>query len=409
MTIGEKIYELRTRKSMTQEQLANEMGVSRQAISKWESGSSIPELAKLKALAELFDVSMDELLGKDSVSSNGEADTEADEKLENKREQLDETKLLQQLESLNERIEKNEKTTRKVDYIQDIAVCIMALALIITNVNLSNANSEISQLSQQLLYLNEVYDEDDEAEVNSFLKEWDYDISGLDEEKLNYTLDFWCVPKSFTNETEITLNLTTDEGISYNQVLTENDGVYAGRLELPICNIEKILVLQNDGGTQQTEMLDVFLDLMGEVCPVFYMDMDLSTGAWKKDILSVDTYMSLSLVDEFGNVQEATKKHVTEMTVQLCSGRDTEIENPEILWECTLSKEQIAALNKDEKLRFPIQINEKTDSEYIYVRILFQHTMLEKKLIQNSGELGINESGNLIIEFSAGGCSVSFE
>ena len=53
MTIGEKIYTLRTKSGMTQEQLAEKMGVSRQAISKWESDVSAPELNKLKSLANL--------------------------------------------------------------------------------------------------------------------------------------------------------------------------------------------------------------------------------------------------------------------------------------------------------------------------------------------------------------------
>ena len=56
MTIGEKIYTLRTQNGMTQEQLAEKMGVSRQAISKWESDVSVPELNKLKSLANLFQI-----------------------------------------------------------------------------------------------------------------------------------------------------------------------------------------------------------------------------------------------------------------------------------------------------------------------------------------------------------------
>ena len=46
MTLGEKIYKLRTKRSMTQEQLAEKIGVSRQSVSKWESGASIPDLER---------------------------------------------------------------------------------------------------------------------------------------------------------------------------------------------------------------------------------------------------------------------------------------------------------------------------------------------------------------------------
>lgn len=62
MTIGEKIYELRTRHNLSQGDLANELNVSRQSISKWENGNSTPDLEKIVKLAEIFNVSLDELI-----------------------------------------------------------------------------------------------------------------------------------------------------------------------------------------------------------------------------------------------------------------------------------------------------------------------------------------------------------
>ena len=52
MTLGEKLYTLRTKQNMTQEQLAEKLQVSRQSISKWESDATRPDLGKLKFLAE---------------------------------------------------------------------------------------------------------------------------------------------------------------------------------------------------------------------------------------------------------------------------------------------------------------------------------------------------------------------
>ncbi len=62
MTIGERIYELRTRHNLSQGDLANELNVSRQSISKWENGNSTPDLEKIIRLAEIFNVSLDELI-----------------------------------------------------------------------------------------------------------------------------------------------------------------------------------------------------------------------------------------------------------------------------------------------------------------------------------------------------------
>ncbi len=62
MTLGEKIYELRTQRNLSQGDLANELNVSRQSISKWENGNSTPDLEKIVKLAEIFNVSLDELI-----------------------------------------------------------------------------------------------------------------------------------------------------------------------------------------------------------------------------------------------------------------------------------------------------------------------------------------------------------
>lgn len=62
MTVSEKIYTLRTRLGLSQEELAEKLGVSRQSVSKWETGQSVPDLEKIIKLADLFGVSVDELV-----------------------------------------------------------------------------------------------------------------------------------------------------------------------------------------------------------------------------------------------------------------------------------------------------------------------------------------------------------
>ena len=64
--LSEKIYTLRRKSGLSQEQLAEIIGVSRQAISKWEGGSSVPESEKLIAISEYFNVTLDYLLKDDA-------------------------------------------------------------------------------------------------------------------------------------------------------------------------------------------------------------------------------------------------------------------------------------------------------------------------------------------------------
>lgn len=62
MEVSEKILKLRKANNMTQEELAEKLNVSRQSISKWESGQTIPELEKLVSMSEVFHVTTDYLL-----------------------------------------------------------------------------------------------------------------------------------------------------------------------------------------------------------------------------------------------------------------------------------------------------------------------------------------------------------
>ncbi len=65
MKLHEKISFYRKKSGLSQEALSEKIGVSRQAVSKWETGDALPEITKLKALAELFGVTVDFLLSED--------------------------------------------------------------------------------------------------------------------------------------------------------------------------------------------------------------------------------------------------------------------------------------------------------------------------------------------------------
>ena len=71
MKLSEKIYACRRRAGLSQEALADRLGVSRQSVSKWETGESTPDIAKLPALAAAFGVSVDWLLSEEGFPAVG--------------------------------------------------------------------------------------------------------------------------------------------------------------------------------------------------------------------------------------------------------------------------------------------------------------------------------------------------
>ncbi len=73
MSMAERIKECRVKAGLSQSELADKLVVSRQAVSKWESGKGTPDIMNLKNMANLFDVSVDYLLDDESSAPAGEA------------------------------------------------------------------------------------------------------------------------------------------------------------------------------------------------------------------------------------------------------------------------------------------------------------------------------------------------
>ena len=72
MSLGEKITALRKSRGMSQEQLGEHLGVSRQAVSKWELNESVPDVDKVVQLSKLFGVTTDYLINDEPASGGGE-------------------------------------------------------------------------------------------------------------------------------------------------------------------------------------------------------------------------------------------------------------------------------------------------------------------------------------------------
>ncbi|MBQ2755563.1 MAG: helix-turn-helix transcriptional regulator, partial [Oscillospiraceae bacterium] len=66
MSLGDQIHELRKKQNLSQEQLAEKVGVARQTISKWELGETAPDIKQAQMLSQIFNISLDVLLGNDT-------------------------------------------------------------------------------------------------------------------------------------------------------------------------------------------------------------------------------------------------------------------------------------------------------------------------------------------------------
>ena len=74
MRLAENIYRLRTEKNMSQLDLADALEVSRQSVSKWETGAAVPDLDKLIKMSDLFAISLDEMVGRPGPAETTQAE-----------------------------------------------------------------------------------------------------------------------------------------------------------------------------------------------------------------------------------------------------------------------------------------------------------------------------------------------
>lgn len=77
MTLADKIYEARKRARLSQEELAHRLGVTRQAVSKWETGRSVPDTENIRRMAAALAVSSDYFLGSDPIGTADAMEPEA--------------------------------------------------------------------------------------------------------------------------------------------------------------------------------------------------------------------------------------------------------------------------------------------------------------------------------------------
>lgn len=131
MVLGEKIICLRKQKGWSQEQLAEKLDVSRQSVSKWESGTSVPELDKIVRMSSIFEVTTDWLLkdeAEEEISENS-ARIVVDESKKERKESVCRTLMAEEAEEF---IETMKQAARKMAFAISLLimspVCLLVLA-----------------------------------------------------------------------------------------------------------------------------------------------------------------------------------------------------------------------------------------------------------------------------------------
>lgn len=277
MELYEKLYELRRASGMSQEELAEKLGVSRQAVSKWESGATQPELSKLIELSKLYSVSVDELLSLEHAKPEQDA---AESPVQSNAEKAPAEKL-----SFRDFCIQHKKI------IGGAAVAAVALAaLIAVGVHYNNRiNSLIMQVNDLRSQLYNVQNNlsnqiagisnnvsDILARESSLISQYSYEVKSVNLKKQECTLAFSLLPKTISENTIVNIGVI-DHGNSspldsyrpgYSADLTQDGfGYLHGSVTVPLSDELGVNVNFMTNGETQSQELDTISNLKSQYQP----------------------------------------------------------------------------------------------------------------------------------------------
>ena len=223
---------------MTQEQLADALSVSRQSISKWESGASKPEISKLVALCELFHITMDELLREEMD------ETSTVEKEEPSDKEADQTQLLE----LTEKI----ASLKKAGVMGIVVIVILFCGLLFLFIKYHDLKQEVSQLHNTPQYVYTDNGEETADPIYQVFQEVKHTVTDYRKEDDTVEVMLSVLPIKQEKDASLEAVLETTEGERYSVTLEEQQEYYVGNTRLPFtANVEQIIYrITNEKETQ---------------------------------------------------------------------------------------------------------------------------------------------------------------
>lgn len=231
MKLCEKLYELRRAAGLSQEELAEKLSVSRQAVSKWENGAAQPELSKLVELSRLYGVSVDELLSleeaeksaEDAAQTPAEPDTPPAAPTEEKAPNRHQTLLRGAvaaclLLSLGLTLYNSHRVSQLEGQVNSLRYQISSVQS-----DLSGQIASISNSVRNAL-------EEGNARTGSF----DYEVKTCDINTDSCTLTFSLQPKTVTDQLTVSLNLAYGDRMQTLELARDEFDRYCGTITLPL-------------------------------------------------------------------------------------------------------------------------------------------------------------------------------
>ncbi len=257
MTFSDNLRALRRAKEYSQESLAQQLGVTRQTVSKWENGTAMPDLKKLTEIAALFDTTMDALLGTDQpADGDHQAQTAYD------------------LQALGVRLEKSQ---RRSDWLTGIlivlAVLVAVLMILVVSAfsQMDGLQAQINDLPANTVVVNgngdDSTDTPDEYTTATILK-----VDKKDPKIATVRLSY--EPGQYVNGTQVSFLIPAADGKQKTVPATLKDGAFTAEVTTDVTVGDNWQVMVNDGKT--TGKWDLYAELAESYLPHVEWSEDLA-------------------------------------------------------------------------------------------------------------------------------------
>ena len=334
-TLGRRIQEARKAAGLSQESLGERLGVSRQAVSKWEADAAVPELENLIAMSRIFGVTIGALLGVEPAAEEPSAE-EAPEASGQEAEdtapagELTDRELAAVEAIVQKYLEaaRRPRWSRRWKVLAGAAICaVLALAVCALSSSFFSLENRLDQVQSQVYGIersvgNQIGSLTGQisgllAEQNSLISGYDIRVTDYDLEQQMWYLAATVTPKEYTADTVVTFTARTDTGATASAQARNEGGVFtAENWAVPMASMPartdegvpldyggvQISAAFEDSGTIRTQTLETLYDDL----TAYRLDVDgYWNTIWDSGSLSFDS-LDLQISNNTGIPLELT-------------------------------------------------------------------------------------------------------
>lgn len=279
MTVGQRIAQKRKELGLSQEALGEQLGVSRQAIYKWESDATLPEIEKLVALSRTFSVSVGWLLGVEEPAPES-GGTDSGELTEAQLQMVKE--IVDSYLAAQPKQEPSKK--RRWPKVLGFIACVVLVVVLVNLFNrldslgnqYSSLQNSISNIQSNVSYqINTITGRVEEIlkSQNDLTADYSTEVVSVDPAAGMATFSWRVVPKTYQPGMTAWVDIENGEAarITYGPYYPERE-VFSGEFTIALTDSTEIYIVFEYGGIRQTQLLDTHEYLLSSSYPSVWLD-----------------------------------------------------------------------------------------------------------------------------------------